>query len=455
MGEDNKKFLHDLKAWFRDPPPPRERQAWTLAHGFYAQMCGFLFYDQETDWPIRVLEFDELMDLIQSQIVEPPIILEEEICDKSKGDFFTKLLVVVQTTWFMVQCIARWLIKLPVTELEIMTFSFAILNLITYALWWEKPQNVGVGMRIRMKMQKGWDDQDPGHQVAQSGAADLEEDIGEAHQIFQEDEDGLPEPPKELEQDMVIDEENQASPHRLVIQTPDQPSRSVELEMKRPRRHSEGRIVTAIHIIPHTFYFLGKGILKAELFTQLRQAVLGQMPTVGTAALVSTRTSPNNPSGTPTVVVSVVPGALTVSTFYAYTASQSGQKSSLIIFVVASGALFGGLHLIPWRLAFPTPVELTLWRISALYTMLNPVLLSFPLALFALLSNRSRLRPNTRSSVTEWLRWVTPPIRIITIAIPLYILARLSIIVLAFTTLRALPEDALREISWSSFFPHI
>lgn len=111
-------------------------------------MGGFLFYDRETDWPVRVLHFHELLDLIRLNAVDPPDVTEEEISDKSKGDLLTKLLVVLQTTWFAVQCVARWMVHLPVTELEIMTFSFAVLNFITYALWWQKPLSVGVGIRI-------------------------------------------------------------------------------------------------------------------------------------------------------------------------------------------------------------------------------------------------------------------------------------------------------------------
>ncbi|KAF9474833.1 hypothetical protein BDN70DRAFT_779290, partial [Pholiota conissans] len=64
---------------------------------------------------------------------------EEDIKDRSKGDAISKAFVLLQTMWFIAQCISRWLAKLPVTELEVVTLAFAMLNIITYALWWHKP----------------------------------------------------------------------------------------------------------------------------------------------------------------------------------------------------------------------------------------------------------------------------------------------------------------------------
>lgn len=69
-------------------------------------------------------------------------VTEEEIQDRSKGDMVTKGLVVIQTTWFALQLLARAIEHLPVTELEIATLAFAVLNYGTYALWWNKPLNV-------------------------------------------------------------------------------------------------------------------------------------------------------------------------------------------------------------------------------------------------------------------------------------------------------------------------
>ncbi|KAF8649022.1 hypothetical protein AX16_006064 [Volvariella volvacea WC 439] len=70
-----------------------------------------------------------------------PTISEDEIRDKAKGDFLSKLVVIMQTSWFVIQCIARHAQGLVVTELELVTLAFATLNVIMYFLWWSKPLN--------------------------------------------------------------------------------------------------------------------------------------------------------------------------------------------------------------------------------------------------------------------------------------------------------------------------
>ncbi|KAG8754527.1 hypothetical protein FRC14_004993 [Serendipita sp. 396] len=66
-----------------------------------------------------------------------------EIDDKSKSDWIAKSLVVGQTLWFVVQCIAHKIEGLPLTELEVVTIGYAVLNLVIYVIWWDKPQKVG------------------------------------------------------------------------------------------------------------------------------------------------------------------------------------------------------------------------------------------------------------------------------------------------------------------------
>ncbi len=413
-------------------------------------MGGYLFYDKGADWPVRVLHFHELLDLIQSNVIDPPTITEEEIWDKSKGDFLTKALVVLQTTWFIVQCTARWIVKLPVTELEIMTLSFAVLNVFTYQLWWGKPQNVAVGIRIQMKETWGHATRFP----EQLCAAEASEAATTCHEVVVNgiSQESLEENGEEGDLEVV---------DRSGRQGPSQSSTAPCLEpgsMGRTYFVSLiwARILVLVQIISGALYLAGRGTFKAALFTQLRQVVLGITPTtVGMTTIRVTRPQGLNTWTANPNEFSVAPGPLTVGTFYAYDAFDTGQKLGVIACAVMSGILFGGLHLIPWRFTFPTHAESLLWRTSALYIMLNPVLLSFPLVLFVLLSYHSNVDSDIRSSVIRWLPWMIPPIRTITVTIPLYIFARVTIIILAFVTLRDPPLDAYKEIPWDSFIPHI
>jgi len=101
--------------------------------------------------PLYPLAPGELMTLFVDGYIDFPDITEKEIRDKSKGDVLSKCLVILQTGWFVVQCIARAVERLPVTELELVTIAFATLNFVTYVFWWNKPLNVQRPFRVLLK----------------------------------------------------------------------------------------------------------------------------------------------------------------------------------------------------------------------------------------------------------------------------------------------------------------
>ncbi|KAF4616957.1 hypothetical protein D9613_008728 [Agrocybe pediades] len=98
---------------------------WTKKHGFFLQMGGFVLY--EKDKPKRILEWKALI----------------------KADAFGKCIALIQTSWFIIQCIARFSDKqLALTELELVTAALSILNLLMYCFWWNKPFNAEVPIVI-------------------------------------------------------------------------------------------------------------------------------------------------------------------------------------------------------------------------------------------------------------------------------------------------------------------
>jgi hypothetical protein len=62
--------------------------------------------------------------------------------DRSKTDPLAKIIVLCQPLWFIAQSVARGVEGLSITKLEILTNAFAVLNFVTYFLWWNKPQHV-------------------------------------------------------------------------------------------------------------------------------------------------------------------------------------------------------------------------------------------------------------------------------------------------------------------------
>ena len=89
-----------------------------------------------------VLDHDELRNLLREGKIAFPTITQEEIQDRSKADGLAKGSAVLQTTWFIAQCISRTAQGLIITEIELMTLAFAALNGILYFLWWNKPLDV-------------------------------------------------------------------------------------------------------------------------------------------------------------------------------------------------------------------------------------------------------------------------------------------------------------------------
>jgi len=113
-------------------------------------MGGFSLYDADKSF-LRVLDHEIMIYLYDKEEIEWPTMTEEEIQDRSKADIFSKGIVVLQTTWFIVQCISRFATKLAITELEVVTLAFAACNGITYWLWWHKPSDVRCAVPVYLK----------------------------------------------------------------------------------------------------------------------------------------------------------------------------------------------------------------------------------------------------------------------------------------------------------------
>ena len=71
-----------------------------------------------------------------------PTITSAEIHDKGRGDFLSKAIVMLQSAWFIAQCVARGVEGIALTELELVTLALASLNGLMYYFWWDKPLGV-------------------------------------------------------------------------------------------------------------------------------------------------------------------------------------------------------------------------------------------------------------------------------------------------------------------------
>jgi len=117
-------------------------------------MGGFALHDVDKSF-LRVLDERTLEELYKTGEIEWPTITVKEIQDRSKADIFSKGIVLLQTTWFVIQCISQFATKLAVTELGVVTLAFAVLNGVTYWLWWDKPSDVRCAVHVFLKSAEG------------------------------------------------------------------------------------------------------------------------------------------------------------------------------------------------------------------------------------------------------------------------------------------------------------
>lgn len=65
-------------------------------------------------------------------ISELPNLAEDDLDDRNKGDLVVKCMAILQVLCFMAQFFSRFRAHLPITQLEILTFSYAVCTPITY-----------------------------------------------------------------------------------------------------------------------------------------------------------------------------------------------------------------------------------------------------------------------------------------------------------------------------------
>ena len=136
---------------------PTRKHAWTKTHSFFAVMGGFAFGAEAMDTPgvlpgsrnRATITPEGLLRLAQIAPRLLPDISTGYINDKSKADGLAKALVILQASWFVLQCVARVAGGLTLSLLELNTWSHAVCALLAYALWWHKPLNVEEPTLIR------------------------------------------------------------------------------------------------------------------------------------------------------------------------------------------------------------------------------------------------------------------------------------------------------------------
>lgn len=130
-----------------------------------------------------------------------------------------------------------------------------------------------------------------------------------------------------------------------------------------------------------------------------------------------------------------------VPTFYAGKPSEHQRWVADLIAAIVS-VIFGAIHCIAWSFSYPSHIEQLLWQISSAAITGGPAIwtVTFSILVF---------KPN----LPKWI--INCFIVLGTIAVPVYIIARVILLGLTITTLRSLPETAYQSVYWATFIPHI
>ncbi|KAL2797084.1 hypothetical protein BJX66DRAFT_298187 [Aspergillus keveii] len=141
----------DVAAEWRDssikiyPPLPK----WTLPQCFVVYMAG-LTLETEDEWIFQV-QPRIAHRLIDAGIIRCSDFESREIQGRAKTDGFAKAFAVLQSLWTLGNIIARAAYDLPITPLEFATLAYIVCAVITYALWWHKPQDITVPLAIHLR----------------------------------------------------------------------------------------------------------------------------------------------------------------------------------------------------------------------------------------------------------------------------------------------------------------
>jgi hypothetical protein len=363
-------------------------------------MGGFVLFDDND--PVYILDPFELQLLVQHGGIDLSCITEKEIQDRSKGDMLSKGLVVIQTGWFILQCIARRIEGLPLTELELVTLAFAALNFVTYGLWRNKPLNVQCPFRVPNKRTKGESGGSKG-----AGESSQSPDVRQSGEDNEgRDVDAMP---------VAAIGDAMWGANATVRNTPEAIGKVT------------GAIVHAIRdAIKRSVEYV-----RVHRWNTLRNGVR--------AVVWYGIVTPLAPFG------SMGFGDAKVGTMF-----YAGDSKITTSYKLAGGAIiatmFGAIHCVAWSFQFPSHTEQLLWRIASLSITCSPTVV-----FFAGLGGYLLREPDGNFKIVH--NWLFGPI---ILALPiLYILSRVALLVIALVSLRSPPPGAYETVHWTIFIPHV
>ena len=132
---------------------------WTLTHQFFVDMGGVCLRSTSgTHLQIAhndVVQTMEASSILGKERMESPAwipelekLTEDHVKGLAKSDTTSKLIACGQALWLVTQVVSRLCQHQAVTLLEVSTCAYVLCALLSYALWWQKPQGCALPMII-------------------------------------------------------------------------------------------------------------------------------------------------------------------------------------------------------------------------------------------------------------------------------------------------------------------
>jgi hypothetical protein len=432
VASKNPIFIPDCVAeWLWESPLSEVKDGlvrWSMVHGFFLQMGGLLLY--KNGQPFQVLDYKRLKKRIDAGDIDIPLVTKAEITDRSKGNVIVKGLVSLQTLGFVVQSTARLAQGLPLTELEVVTLAFAMLNCITYGLWWDKPQNVCVPIRIDLKQKK--EQKDDRQLKGQQGRQETKPAENEESSTDDSDDDQPSNPRSSLYRISLANPQGSTmmsmseetliggdSPRQNVIQKGS--IESIESILDPSNRQRSANCQESRKVEEYNEEWKGwVWFIAVQMPYRCGQILCRPFSKMGGGAVL-------------------LKGKHRVPMFYAECKASDG----VLALSAGIATIFGLIHFLAWSAAFPSQTEKVLWRITTVIISIEPAWFT--------IANLS-----WEPEIFKRWPWVeTVVIGIAMVGLPLYIFARLALLVLAFLSFRDLPHAAHQTIEWTGLIPHL
>lgn len=386
---------------------------WTAWHGYFLVMGGFHLIEPPTEnlterasgtLPAENKSLDDdgptilTLELLRRLVDDPEFelhISQDEIKDKSKGNALSKFIFILQTSWFIAQCIGRHVQGLELSQLELTTLALASLNGITILLWWKKP--LGAQTPVRVYLRKRLDLQREGS-IFHGCGTDLSLTSG--------------------------------SRSRLILLILGAPFYSI---LWCVNNFGLFRLIVGVILLPLSIGIL----LPLSVIFVFALTIFWAV----TDLLVPAEFPVDN-------------HATHVPTFY--TPKHEYSEYWPFFLLALLGVVFGGIHCAGWNFPFPTYTYQLLWRISSLTISLIPI--CGPAVILIILIFRNLVKTFVGSATFELPRLyeIVTTSQVLTAFFGfLYAVVRLVLLGLALALLRNQPLSVFIALDWTKYYPHL